>query len=207
VSDEIYRHNPEWLRGGRSAFSGWWTSFSNKGRLLELGCGAGRDIPFYLELGFCVTGVDYSKTALARAKNSLGDIREGKVVLVELELTEFLMKVEPQSYDAVCSNLVYGGFTLNELKRVFRLVYRALKQGGIHAYCVRSLTDPHYLAGEKLGRYTRLYKHGAGGFLETYFTPKLCKSLSQGLFETIKVVEVRDLIWVVERKDAKCEVY
>ena len=103
VSDEIYRHNPEWLRGGRSAFSGWWTSFSNKGRLLELGCGAGRDIPFYLELGFCVTGVDYSKTALARAKNSLGDIKEGKVVLVELELTEFSMKVEPQSYDAVCS--------------------------------------------------------------------------------------------------------
>ncbi len=52
-----------------------------------------------------------------------------------------------------------------------------------------------------------MYKHEAGGFLETYFTPKLCKNLSQGLFEIIKVIEVRVLIWVVERKDAKCEVY
>ena len=203
VSDEMYARNPERFGVLNSALSGWWTQFvPHTSRLLELGCGTGRDIQFYLKLGFSVTGVDYSPTAVAKAKSRVRTI--GKAEIVELKITRFLEQTEPESYDAVCANLVYGGFTLKELKAVFALVHRALKPFGVHAYCVRSIRDSHCLAGEKLGRYTRLYKHEAGGFLETYFTPKLCGGLSRGLFETIKIEEdLRNFtIRVVERK--KC---
>jgi len=53
-------------------------------RLLELGCGTGRDLEFYLKLGFSVTGIDYSPTAIAKAKSRVRTI--GKAEIVELEL-------------------------------------------------------------------------------------------------------------------------
>ncbi len=99
------------------------------GKVLELGCGAG-DISIMLgEIGYKISGIDISETAIvwakekAAAKNIEADFRVGNV----LDLSEF----EEQSFDIVldghCLHCIIG----EDRKKFLSEAFRVLKNGGL----------------------------------------------------------------------------
>lgn len=67
-------------------------------RVLDLGCGPGHHSTVFSQLGFQVTGVDYSEQMIAQAKKDNSDNSVKFIVGDMLRLSELF---QPQSFDAV----------------------------------------------------------------------------------------------------------
>jgi tRNA (cmo5U34)-methyltransferase len=96
-------------------------------RVLELGVGTGTFTALVLEQyrHARVTGIDFSRRMIARARTKLRRFRE-RVELIDGDLVDF----EDRPYDAVVSALAIHHLPDPEKWRLFRRVYRSLPRGG-----------------------------------------------------------------------------
>lgn len=91
-------------------------------KILDFGCGSGRDTKFFLENGFDVTAVDGSKE-LCRLASAYTGIAVKHMLFQELS--------EIETYDAIwaCSSILH--LTRDDLKIVLSKMINALRTGGI----------------------------------------------------------------------------
>ena len=89
-------------------------------RILDFGCGSGRDTKYFLGRGFLVDAVDGSEEFVKRAGAYTG-IKVRQLLFQELD--------EQNRYDGIwaCSSILH--LTLGELEDVFGRMARALVQG------------------------------------------------------------------------------
>ena len=107
-------------------------------RILDLGCGTGRNAVVLAQAGAKVLGVDPSADLLASARERC-DAAEVRVELHQTELAE-LAFLRSDSIDAAISVMALG--TVDDLARVFRQVHRVLKP---EAPLVLSVPHPAFL--------------------------------------------------------------
>jgi SAM-dependent methyltransferase len=120
--DLLYRFRAPWEQGPRSELvelveSGILSPQSlPPGRAIDLGCGSGANAVYLAERGFHVTGVDFSRVALAKARR-LAESRhvERRVVLVRGDLTRAAIPGVLGPFDLLID---YG--TLDDLRAVKR---------------------------------------------------------------------------------------
>jgi len=96
--------------------------------VLELGCGTGNNIWFFLDCGFEVCGIDIAPTAIALASDyvrsfgfSEADLRVGDIAGLPWE---------SDSFDFVVDRGVLSQLTLDDVARTITEVFRVLKPGG-----------------------------------------------------------------------------
>lgn len=109
-------------------------------RILDLGCGTGRDSRYFLSRGFAVTACDGSARMCEVASANTGlEVRH--LLFEDLDYVD--------EFDGIwaCSSMLHVPST--GLKDIFRLVHRALKSNGVF-YC--SFKYGTY-EGERDGRY------------------------------------------------------
>ncbi len=92
-------------------------------RVLELGCGGGRDAEAMLNSGFDVDPTDGTPEVAAKAEERLG--RKVRVMRFD-ELSAI------DAYDAVWANASLLHVPRHALPAVLGLIFRALKPGGLH---------------------------------------------------------------------------
>jgi len=128
--------------------------------VLDLGCGSGRNLVKLAELGFNVTGIDYSPSAASLAEGWLTSKNlPGKVYVADIHRK--IKSIRRGSYDAVLAvNSIHytneGAFeaTLNEINRI-------LKTGGLLFLVVPSVeaviedlkVEQIFFTEEKLRKY------------------------------------------------------
>ncbi|EIZ1046168.1 SAM-dependent methyltransferase [Vibrio parahaemolyticus] len=100
-----------------------------QGKLLELGCGEGHHCRAFQKLGFEVTGIDISPTAIAWAKEKAKATGiEGKYYTADLTVESFQL---PERYDVVidgnCLHCIIGADRAIFLDHV----YRNLSESGV----------------------------------------------------------------------------
>ena len=110
------------------------------GRILDFGCGSGRDTKYFLEKGYQVMAVD-GVEELCRLAAAYTGIPVRKMLFQELD--------EVGVYDGIwaCSSILH--LTYGELKNVMRKMARALKPEGI----VYTSFKYGEFEGERNGRY------------------------------------------------------
>ena len=91
--------------------------------ILDLGCGPGRDLIAFAELGHQPTGLDGCAELVNMAKRQAGCEVWGQNFL-ELTLPE-------RTFDGIFANATLFHVPTQELERVLRDLYSALKPGGI----------------------------------------------------------------------------
>lgn len=105
---------------------------SGVSRILDLGCGDGRHLAHFARLGYRLTGLDCSPTALRLACQRLGDERRGALrlsaglVLGEMAALPFADGV----FDAVVSFLVLNHGRISDIRRAIAEIGRVLTPGG-----------------------------------------------------------------------------
>ncbi len=162
LSDSQYRRDPGRLDGAESGFARWVVPrlpATTGARLVEIGCGPGRDLCYYARRGFAVLGIDHAASAVEGARQRASLLPEparsrARVVLGEAIAT--LGTLPEGSQDAVVAHLVYGSFTEDELVRLSGAVARCLRPEGVHAFAVRATTDPLFQQGQRVGPDTLL---------------------------------------------------
>jgi cyclopropane fatty-acyl-phospholipid synthase-like methyltransferase len=98
-------------------------------KILDLGCGNGRNLIFLAKKDFEVYGIDYSKIALKFLKEGLKE--EG--LKAKLKLFNIFKKLpyKDNFFDALISIRVIHHQRLKEIKKLMREIERVLKTGGL----------------------------------------------------------------------------
>lgn len=92
-------------------------------RILDLGCGPGRDLTTFIKLGHLPTGLDGSAAFAAMARNDAH---------CEVWQQDFLkLDLPPQTFDGVYANASLFHVPSQELPRVLRELFATLKPGGV----------------------------------------------------------------------------
>ena len=139
------REAPVYSASGKAGISRWLDGFMQLlptgARILELGCGGGRDAEALLAHGFEVHPTDGTPAIAVEAEQRLG--RPVKVMLFD-ELSDI------GAYDAVWANASLLHVPRAGLDQVLALIWRALKPGGLH---FASYKAGGVAGRDRLGRY------------------------------------------------------
>ncbi len=124
-------------------------------RLLEIGCGNGRDASFFSANGLRVVALDASSAAIALCQRLHGgngiDFKVGRL---ETEQTGI-----GDSFDAIYSRFVLHAMTQAEEEEMLFEAYNRLRPGGSLYLECRSINDPLARAGEVISPTERIHGH------------------------------------------------
>lgn len=194
----MYRRDPHRFARNPSHFVYW--SLERLGparegdRILELGCGAGRDSRVLDEAGYHVRAVDHSGVAIERALALSRKAR--RVEFVRADALDALRATPDASVVAVYAHALYMGFPDDELDRLAVEAFRVLRPGGWHCFAVRSTSDVRCGEGVEIAPDT--YLGGPHAAPMRYFRREtLARFLAPG-FERVGVEHQPELdLWYV----------
>jgi len=187
IWDKVYSNDPSFFGEAPSDFAQICYRDFNKlrvKRLLELGCGQGRDTIFFASNGLDVHAIDSSKIAI---ENINQKIREKNISLSlkHFEATRDL-PFGNNYFDAIYSHMFYNmSFTDEDLRFLFTESSRVLKNKGLLYFSVRSDNDLLYNKGKKID--SNIYE--INGFQIRFFTKPQIKSFLSNYFEIKNIIE------------------
>jgi SAM-dependent methyltransferase len=124
-------------------------------RVLELGCGQGKQAIDLARSGYRVSAFDRSPVAITAARHNAE--RAGVPVdFAEHDMTQSL-PYEAQAFSGAFSHLSLHYFDDLKTREIFNELARVLEPGGLLFFTARSVQDPFYGRGDWLGR--DLYCH------------------------------------------------
>jgi cyclopropane fatty-acyl-phospholipid synthase-like methyltransferase len=119
-------------------------------KILELGCGQGRDSLFFAEIGYDITATDFSSEAIEFVNKQVVNNKIKNLIAFQLDMSkEFDLK---QKYDCLYSNLALQFFDKNELKKIFERVSTHMDENGLFIFSTKKPGDKYYNIGEKIGK-------------------------------------------------------
>ena len=153
-------------------------------KVLELGCGQGRDSIFFASKGLKVYAIDSSKIAIEnlRIKSKRLNL---DINLKNLNAVEGLPFLDSH-FDSVYSHMFYNmGFTDDELKFLFSESKRVLKNDGLLLFSVRNDKDIMYRKGTK----TAENIYDINGFTIRFFTKQDINFFLDDNFKIQNIIE------------------
>lgn len=117
-------------------------------KILELGCGQGRDSLFFAQQNYSVTATDLSLRAVEFVNQKAKEEN-----LTNLETFVFDLRKKPnfhQEFDCIYSNLAFQFFNKLELKEIFSNLSRCLKKGNLFIFSTKKPGDKYYKVGERI---------------------------------------------------------
>lgn len=109
---------------------------------LDLGCGKGRNVPFFKQLGLNVTCVDKDLKALAEIPISAG------VKVVNENIMNFEM--HEKEYDLIFLSSVINFLTKSEFEKIVKKIIFSLRDGGMLYLDGFTKEDPSYMEHQKI---------------------------------------------------------
>jgi SAM-dependent methyltransferase len=152
------------------------------GRILELGCGSGRDTFYFASKRISVYAIDFSNAAIAFLRNRAKSVDPEHFVKARVyDLRNGLPEFPKNSFDAAYSHMFFSmPFSLRELARILGHLHRSLKPGAPNLFSVRSVEDKQLSKGKAIDGKTRLYfvNDFAIRFFDTDLIRYLCSASS-----------------------------
>lgn len=130
-------------------------------KLIELGCGNGRDAIFLSNNKIDVVAVDQCESSINNLKSS---ILNEHIEFVADDFIETKL-LEKESFDYVYSRFTLHSISEEQENKLINRVYEALKKDGLLLIEVRSVKDEIFGLGEKIARNTYIYNNHSRRFI------------------------------------------
>lgn len=112
-------------------------------KILELGCGTGRFLPYLSEIGYQLTGIDISPGMLEKARERV-EVEATEPIELLHNKTDTLPFADAE-YNAVYSILVIN--LIQDYQQTFKEVSRIVKPGGFFIFSVPNISSIYFPAG------------------------------------------------------------
>jgi SAM-dependent methyltransferase len=124
-TSEDFKYYPEEIT--KKFFGGVFSKCNIKppGKILDVGCGTGHYCKIFHDLGFEATGIDFSKTAIAKAKESYPEI--------DFSVADALtLPFDPSSFDIVFSSgcSVLNTYKVSKIREYVSYLMTSIRPGG-----------------------------------------------------------------------------
>ncbi len=106
----------------------------NKGVVLDLGCGTGRDTFFMARQGFTVIAIDNSNTALKEIKKQLSENNAYNIQLIEKNILKY--HIENDVFDMICANNILNYLDKDLTLNMIKSIKKGITTGGLAAISV-----------------------------------------------------------------------
>jgi SAM-dependent methyltransferase len=151
-------------------------------KILEVGCGQGRDAIHFSQLGFDVHAFDISKNAVQSIINIKDKMNLNKLNVFEHNVTNPL--TFPDKYfDFVYSNLALQFFELDTLSKILENISKVMQKNSSFLLSTKKEGDKYYKTGKKIN--ANAYEHKG---ITRYFYP--VENLKSILSEQFRIIEI-----------------
>ena len=123
--------------------------FPKDGYILCLGDGQGQDGRSFASKGYKVLSTDISNSVLEINNQKISEQQLKNIATEKLDLREVFPYSEA-TFDVVYAHLSLQYFSKDLTEQIFKEIKRVLKQGGILAVFVNSVSDPQFNTGKKI---------------------------------------------------------
>lgn len=175
--------------------------FKREGRtkILELGCGQGRDTMHFARNGFKVYALDYSTQGLAAIGKRARELKLSRRIVTKVHDVRTPLPFADETFDACYSHMLYCmALTTSELEFLSNEIRRVLKPAGLNLYTVRNTADAYYRTGIHRGE--DLWEID-GGFIVHFFSREKVEQLAEGYeivaIETFEEGELHKKLYAV----------
>ncbi len=153
----------------------------NKGALLDVGCGYGRDSIFFQNKGYDVVGIDFSEEAIKLGNEMYPGV---KLEQNDMEMLDYKMA----SFDIIFGNFFLHLFVNLEKRRsLAKICYDLLKPRGYFFHSVASIDDSDYAKGQKISENLVINDRGVKKY---YYSKDILKKE----FDFFNILEINELI-------------
>ena len=153
---------------------------SNCKKILEVGCGQGRDATYFSQLGYDVEAFDISE-------NAIKFIHQKKRILNLANLNVLVHDVEKpfpyaaNFFDFVYSNLALQFFNENKLDQIFQNIHENMKKNSQFLFSTKKQGDKYYQFGNEINK--NAYEHK--GIVRYFYDEKTLKELLSNYFSIL----------------------
>jgi len=151
-------------------------------KILEIGCGQGRDATFFAQNGYDIEAFDISD-------NAIKFVNQTKLALNLSNLNAFVHDVEkplrypPEHFDFVYSNLALQFFDLKSLDKILKNIVGLMKKNSMFLFSTKKRGDKYYQFGNKITDNAFEYK----GITRYFFDEDTLKDTLSSYFEIIQL--------------------
>jgi SAM-dependent methyltransferase len=150
--------------------------FSTSGKVLDIGCGVGKDASFFAHAGYEVLATDISSEVIAQNEVYF---HQENLNFAKLDASQYPLPFENETFDVVYSHLALHYYPDATTHALFAELHRILKDGGVLAFACKSIDDPHYGVGEELEKDMFVTE----GHVRHFFSVEYVKELLQDKFD------------------------
>jgi SAM-dependent methyltransferase len=165
----------------------------DRGNIIELGAGNGRDSRFFARNGFEIISTDFSEAACNLNNSLMPDDLKSRITIRQLDMTNDFPFPDVY-FDIVYAHLSLHYFSMPVTRHIISEIGRILRAGGIFAYLVNSTSDPEYGQGPRLEE--DYYQIGED--TKRYFSIESAEKLASG-FEIMVLDDLGEAYWQSER--------
>jgi SAM-dependent methyltransferase len=173
-----------------SCYNEYMKKKSHVRKILELGCGQGRDTLFFASKGIDVTALDFSNIAIegllkhAKERNLLNNIYASI-----FDPRNKPIPFNNNEFDAVYSHMFFNmHFKWKQMKFMFQEIRRVLKHNGFNFFSVRNHNDKSFGKGKKIDNNYDVYD--LNGFQIRFFTKQHVKTIVKG--EGFEILDIKE---------------
>ena len=156
----------------------------NPKKMLEIGCGQGRDALYFASKGYDIDAFDLSHNAiefLEKRKKELGFNN----LKLKVHNTNQTFSYPSNQFDFVYSNLALQFFDLSSMEKIFENIARVMKKESSFIFSTKKEGDKYYKTGKKINENAYQTK----GVTRFFYDKKTLLSLLEENFEVVEMEE------------------
>jgi len=161
-------------------------------RILDLGCGTGKQTANLAKSKLFVVGSDISVIALSQAQKRLEAEKISNCYLIENDMIK--LPFPDHHFDAVISINVIQHNPLTKIKRTVKEIRRVLRKKGLFLVTLPSTKDYKFGIGKRVEKNTYVAEKGV---IHHFFDLKSAKELFSGF----RIIKIEEIVEFRDRKD------
>ncbi len=151
-------------------------------KILEVGCGQGRDAIYFSQLGFDVHAFDISVNAIKSIISVKESMKLNKLNVFEHNVTEPL-DFPDEHFDFIYSNLALQFFELKTFSKILENISKVMKKDSLFLLSTKKEGDKYYKTGKKINDYAYENK----GIIRYFYPLEELKSVLSKQFSIIQI--------------------